>query len=109
MSILVLLSPSYFFLFILARIIIYKSKTTIFSFQSNMIITSLLETNKSINKQFNSLPNDKIVDLSKLKTFADDKLIVTQKLKFALGRVENSVGKGENACYQFFLLFPQCF
>ena len=24
-------------------------------------------------------------------------------------RVENIVGKGENACYQHFLLFPQCF
>ena len=26
-----------------------------------------------------------------------------------LGRVENIVGKGENACYQHFLLFPQGF
>ena len=58
---------------------------------------------------FNSLPNDKIVDLSKLKALADDKLNVTQKLKFALGRVENIVGIGENAGYQLFLLFPQCF
>ena len=24
-------------------------------------------------------------------------------------RVENTVGKGENAGYQHFLLFPQCF
>ena len=32
-----------------------------------------------------------------------------QNLKFALGRVENSVGKGENAGYQHFLLFLQCF
>ena len=23
--------------------------------------------------------------------------------------VENTVGKGENACYEQFLLFPQCF
>ena len=42
-------------------------------------------------------------------TFADDKLIVTQKRKFALVRVENIVGKGENAGYQHFLLFQQCF
>ena len=27
---------------------------------------------------FNSLPNDKILDLSKFKAFADDKIIVTQ-------------------------------
>ena len=31
------------------------------------------------------------------------------KLKSGLGRVENIVGKGENAGYQHFLLFPQCF
>ena len=28
---------------------------------------------------------------------------------FVLDRVENIVGKGENAGYQHFLLFPQCF
>ena len=39
----------------------------------------------------------------------DDKIIVTQRLKFVLGRIENIVGKGENAGYQHFLLFPQCF
>ena len=26
-----------------------------------------------------------------------------------MGRKENTVGKGENACYEQFLLFPQCF
>ena len=34
---------------------------------------------------------------------------MTEKLKLALGRVENIVGRGENAGYQHFLLFPQCF
>ena len=53
----------------------------------------------------NSLPNHKILDWSKLKAYADDKINVTQKLKFALGRVENIVEKGENAGYQHFLLF----
>ena len=33
----------------------------------------------------------------------------TQKLIFVLERVENIVGKGENAGNQHFLLFPQCF
>ena len=56
-----------------------------------------------------TLPNDKILDWSKLKAFADDKINVNQKLKFDLGRIENIVGKGENAGYQHFLLFPQCF
>ena len=30
-------------------------------------------------------------------------------MKFVLGTEENIVGKGENAGYQHFLLFPQCF
>ena len=58
---------------------------------------------------FNSLPNGKILDWSKLKTFADDKTNVKKKFKLCLGRVENIVGKGENAGYQHFLLFLQCF
>ena len=58
---------------------------------------------------FNSLPNNKILDWSKLKAFADDKINVTEKLKLILERVENIVGKGENAGYRHFLLFPQCF
>ena len=47
--------------------------------------------------------------MSKLKAFADNNINVAEKLKFALGRVENIVGKGDNAGYQHFLLFPQCF
>ena len=37
------------------------------------------------------------------------KIGLTQKFKFCLGSVENIVGKGENAGYQHFLLFLQCF
>ena len=62
---------------------------------------------------FNSLPKDKILDWSELKAFADEKINVTEKkkkkIKFVLGWVENIVVKGENAGYQHFLLFPQCF
>ena len=57
----------------------------------------------------NSLPNNKISNRLKLKASADDKINVIQKVKLALGRSENIVGKGENAGYQHFLLFPQCF
>ena len=41
------------------------------------------------SKRFNSLPNDKILDWSKFKAFADDKINVTEKLNFVLGRVES--------------------
>ena len=34
---------------------------------------------------------------------------VTKELKFVLGKEENIVGKGENAGYHHFLLFPQSF
>ena len=57
----------------------------------------------------NPLPNDKILDWSKLKAFADDKINVSENLKFVLGRVENIVGKGENDGYQHFLFFPTMF
>ena len=41
----------------------------------------------------NSIPSNKILNLSKFKAFADDKIIVTQKLKHVLERLENIVGK----------------
>ena len=56
----------------------------------------------------NSLPNDKILDSSELKAFADDN-VIKKEMKFVIGWVENIVGKGQNAGFQHFLLFPQCF
>ena len=58
---------------------------------------------------FNRLPNDKILALSKLKALADDKLNVAKIMISVSYWVENIVGKGENAGYQHFLLFLQCF
>ena len=76
---------------------------------TNTITCCTNRAQKNIAEIFNSLPNDQISGWSKLKAFADDKMDVTEKLKFVLGREENIVGKGENAGYQHFLLFPQCF
>ena len=56
-----------------------------------------------------SFTKQQILDWSKLKAFTYDKINVTEKLKFVTGRVGNIVGKGENAGYQHFLLFLQCF
>ena len=36
-------------------------------------------------------------------------LIVIHTIKFVIDRLENIVGQEENAAYQLFLLFPQCF
>ena len=57
----------------------------------------------------NSLRNDKILNLSKLKALADDKINVAKMIIYVFDRAENIVEKGENAGYQHFLLFPQCF
>ena len=69
-----------------------------------------LPRNCSLKENFiNSLPHEKILHWSKLKAFAEHKMYFHEKVKFVSGRVENIVGKGENAGYQHFLLFPQCF
>ena len=54
----------------------------------------------------NPLPDDKILDLSNLKQFADDYFKFDENnRKFSIW-VENTVGKGEIAHYEQFLLFP---
>ena len=57
----------------------------------------------------NPFPNDKILDWSKLKEFADDNFEFDENGGKFSERVENTVGKGEIAPYKQFLLFPQCF
>ena len=51
-------------------------------------------------------PNDKILDQFNSKAFPDDILDVVQIMICVSDMVENIVGKGENAGYQHFLLFP---
>ena len=58
---------------------------------------------------FNSLPNNKILDVTKLKAFADDKLNVTNMMISLHDSVENTVEKRKNAGYKHFLLFQPCF
>ena len=68
----------------------------------------------------NSLPNDKILAIylkcikmqgngSELKAFTDKKFNIANMMISLCARVENIVGKGENAGDQHFLLFAQCF
>ena len=56
-----------------------------------------------------SLPNDNFLDLTKFKVFADDKENVPKFRISVFDRVQNIVGKGENAGYQHFLRVSQCF
>ena len=50
-----------------------------------------------------------ILDSSKLKEFADDNFKFDENRRKLSKQVENTVGKGEIACDEQFLLFPQCF
>ena len=57
----------------------------------------------------NPFPNDEFQDSSKLKEFADDNFKFDENGRKFSKRVENSVGRGEIARSEQFLLFPQCF
>ena len=50
-----------------------------------------------------------MLDPSKLKEFADDNFKLDDNGRKFSKRVENTVGKGEIALYEQFLLFSQCF
>ena len=63
----------------------------------------------SDKRGLNSLSHNKILDWPKLKAFADDNLNVARMVISLYDRVQNIMGKGENAGYQHFLLFLQCF
>ena len=57
------------------------------------------------DKCFYPLPNYKILDVTKSKASADDKLSVAKMTISLFDKVENTMGKGANAGYKHFLLF----
>ena len=74
-----------------------------------MLVDNILQCFKKPSRveetdwRVNSLPNDKILDMTKLKAFADDKLNNAKMIIFLFDRLENTEGKGENAACQHFL------
>ena len=60
-------------------------------------------------RRFYPITRRQILDSSKLKKFADDDFKYDENGRKLCKRVENTVGKGEIARYEQFLLFPQCF
>ena len=58
---------------------------------------------------FNPLPDDKILEGSNLKQSADNIFKLDENSRKLSKWVENTVGKGEIAHYEQFLLFSQCF
>ena len=57
----------------------------------------------------NSLTNNNLLDQTKFKAFAENNSNITKLIISLFDRVENIMGKGENAALQHFLLFLQCF
>ena len=68
---------------------------------------------KTIQNGINSLPkkNDKVLDRSKMKAFADDKINVTEKLKFLLenGKHRKHCGKKRKCWLPAFSPVPTMF
>ena len=58
---------------------------------------------------FNPFPNGIILDPSKLKEFADDNSKFNENGRKFSVELENTVGIGEIARYEQFLLYPQGF
>ena len=50
-----------------------------------------------------------MLDASKLKGFAEDNFKFDENGRKLPNWIENTVGKGEIARYEQFLLYPQCF
>ena len=71
--------------------------------------TILITTFSAFFRWFNPFPNDKMLDETKSKAFADDKLNIAKMTISPLDRVENSVGKGENAGSSLPTVFSKAF
>ena len=76
-----------------------------FTIQSQ-VLPNLQKNLRGITLTF---PKWQILDCSKLKELADDNFKFDENGRKFSKRVENTVGKGEIARYEQFLLFPQCF
>ena len=64
---------------------------------------------KGENTGMLTFPKRQILDSSKLREFADNNSKFEENGGKFSKRVEKTVGKGEIAHYEQFLLFPQCF
>ena len=64
---------------------------------------------KTLKFSLNSLPINKILNWSKFKALADDKINVTLELKLVFRWVENIFGKGKKCWLPAFFPFPKMF
>ena len=76
-----------------------------------VFINNYLQNNPLPTDKITPFPKQQILDSSILekKNYADDNSYCDENYKKFSERVENTVGKGEIACNDQFLLLPQCF
>ena len=74
-----------------------------------MLITNIFSFSMMSLTLYQPITRRQILDSSKLKEFADDNFKFDENGRKLSKRVENTVGKGEIARYEQFLLFSQCF
>ena len=79
------------------------------TFLSVWTLSSLLSSLTLKESYFNQLPDNKILGRSNLEQSADDNFKFDKNSKKSSRWVENTMGKGEIAGYEQFLLFPPCF
>ena len=72
-------------------------------------ILTMANSKQTVYMCLNPFPKRQILHPSKLREFADDNFKFDENGRKFSQRVENTVGKGEIARYEQFLLFPQCF
>ena len=63
----------------------------------------------SISLKHVNIPKRQFLHPFKPKELADDNFKFDENSRKLIKGVENTVGKGEIACYEQFLVFPQCF
>ena len=72
-------------------------------------VSNTIQSVTLISPIINPLPDNKSLDASNLKEFADNNFKFDGNGGKFSEKIENTVGKGEIAHYEQFLLFPQCF
>ena len=77
--------------------------------QSTKLATEARQQHRSLETASFPFPKRQILDASKLKEYADDNFKFDENGRKFYNWVENTMGKGEIARYEQFLLFPQCF
>ena len=87
----------------------FSDKSEIVSLLEKAKIVSLSDDSKIVSFLVQTITRRQILDSSKLKELADDNFKIDENGRKLSKRVENTVGKGEIARYEQFLLFLQCF